>query len=74
LVHQPLLVLADEPTAALDQEAGTSVMNLLQQLCHQRGATLLVASHDPALNQRFERMLDLHNGKLFPSYTAKVSA
>lgn len=74
LVHQPLLVLADEPTAALDQEAGTCVMDLLQKMCHQRGATLLVASHDPALNQRFEQMLDLRNGKLFPNYTTKVIA
>jgi ABC-type lipoprotein export system ATPase subunit len=74
LVHQPQLVLADEPTAALDQETGAAVMNLLQELCQQRGATLLVASHDPALNQRFEQTLDLRNGKLFPSHTAKVNA
>lgn len=74
IVHQPLLVLADEPTAALDQEAGSGVMDLLQQVCQQRGATLLVASHDPALNQRFEQMLDLRNGRLFTTSLAKVSA
>ena len=68
------LLLADEPTAALDEETGAAVMNLLQELCQQRGATLLVASHDPALNQRFEQTLDLRNGKLFPSHTAKVNA
>jgi ABC-type lipoprotein export system ATPase subunit len=64
LAAQPALLLADEPTAALDEQSRDVVMTLLQESCRQRGATLIVASHDPALAHRFDRVLDLHNGGL----------
>lgn len=64
LAAHPALVLADEPTAALDEESRDRVMTLVQESCRQRGATLVVASHDPALAHRFDRVLDLHNGVL----------
>ncbi len=64
LANQPRLLLADEPTAALDSGAGAQVMDLLQEVCRARGAILLVASHDPALVERFERVADLHAGQL----------
>lgn len=60
----PALVLADEPTAALDGQAGSIVMDLLQDRCRRFGATLLVASHDPALAARFDRVVDLRGGVL----------
>ncbi len=62
LVSRPALLLADEPTAALDSQAGEIVMDLMQQLCQAQGATLIVASHDPALNQRFDQLLTLQDG------------
>ncbi len=49
LAARPALVLADEPTAALDEQSGVVVMDLLQEHCRQQRATLIVASHDPAL-------------------------
>ncbi len=64
LAAHPAVVLADEPTAALDERSGGVVMDLLQESCRQRGATLIVASHDPALAHRFDRVVDLHNGVL----------
>jgi ABC-type lipoprotein export system ATPase subunit len=64
LVNRPSLVLADEPTAALDPSAGETVIDLLQTMCAKQGATLIVASHDPTLNVRFTRVVDLHNGRL----------
>jgi len=64
LAAQPNLVLADEPTAALDADAGEVVMDLLQATCHRYHATLIVASHDPALATRFDRIVDLYNGGL----------
>lgn len=70
LIHQPQLILADEPTAALDQESSQLVIDLLQMTCRQRGATLIVASHDPALNQRFDQVLDLQHGRLVPAALA----
>lgn len=63
LANNPVLVLADEPTAALDQTAGAQVLDLLQHSCQQNKAILLVASHDPAVSGRFPHQLELENGK-----------
>ena len=70
LAAQPALVLADEPTAALDEQSRDAVMTLVQESCRQRGATLIVASHDPALTSRFDRVLDLQRGALAPANPA----
>lgn len=69
LAAQPALVLADEPTAALDAESSHAVMDLLQESCRRTGATLIVASHDPALATRFDRVVDLRNGALHEAET-----
>ncbi|WP_445682639.1 ABC transporter ATP-binding protein [Radicibacter daui] len=52
LVHEPPLVLADEPTAALDPARAAEVLALLTDLTRERGATLLVVTHDAELAQR----------------------
>jgi ABC-type lipoprotein export system ATPase subunit len=64
LAPQPAVVLADEPTAALDVESSAGVMNVLGESCRQSGATLIVASHDPALAVRFDWVIDLRAGVL----------
>ncbi|MDZ4765051.1 MAG: ABC transporter ATP-binding protein [Chloroflexota bacterium] len=64
LATRPRVLLADEPTAALDDEAGVVVMDLLQTTCAAHDAILIVASHDPALVERFERRADLRAGHL----------
>ncbi len=64
LAARPALVLSDEPTAALDTQSGAIVIDLLQDHCRREGATLLVASHDPAMAARFERIVELHKGVL----------
>ena len=55
----PVLVLADEPTASLDPEAGTIAMNLIQQSCREINAALLCVSHDPSMKERFDRRASL---------------
>lgn len=64
LANRPQLVLADEPTAALDVEAREQIMTLLQTSCQSNNASLLVSSHDPALATRFGRIFDLQAGRL----------
>jgi putative ABC transport system ATP-binding protein len=64
LAAQPAIILADEPTAALDEHASELIMNLLQDSCRQHRATLIVASHDPVLARRFDCVVDLHGGVL----------
>lgn len=56
---EPVLVLADEPTASLDPDNAKAAMNLIQQTCLEHGAALLCTSHDPALADRFERRTSL---------------
>lgn len=64
LANNPTLVLADEPTAALDSSHSQLVIDLLQETCSRNNAILLIASHDPTLFGRFGRILDLHNGQI----------
>ncbi len=51
----PVLVLADEPTASLDPENARAAMDLIQGICREKGAALLCVSHDPSMHARFER-------------------
>ncbi|MCB0209336.1 MAG: ABC transporter ATP-binding protein [Anaerolineae bacterium] len=64
LANKPALLLADEPTAALDAETGVTTMALLQKTCRQHNAALIVASHDPNLAPQFDRVIDLKFGQL----------
>ena len=60
----PVLVLADEPTASLDPDNALAAVQLIRQACRGSGAALLVTSHDPALRGTFERELHISRGKL----------
>ena len=62
LVNRPSLVVADEPTAALDQATGQSVMEVLIGLTGQLGAALVVVTHDPAVAARCGRRIDIRDG------------
>lgn len=64
LAHDPLLILADEPTGNLDFDTGASVMNVLETLVRDQGATMIVATHDRDLIPRGDRVLHLRGGKL----------
>lgn len=56
---RPTLVLADEPTASLDADSSALAMDLIQRACRDAGAALLCASHDPAMQRRFGRTIDI---------------
>ncbi len=60
---RPRLILADEPTASLDQKTGIEIMNVLDSLTKAFGTTTLVASHDPMVIQRAPRLLELRDGR-----------
>jgi len=66
LVHQPDLVLADEPTGNLDEETARQVFPVLVSLTRERGATLLMVTHDSALAGSLDRVLELRDGRLKP--------
>jgi putative ABC transport system ATP-binding protein len=64
LVHEPRLLLADEPTGNLDEQTAQQVLPLLASLVRRRGATLLTATHDRALATSADRVLEMHAGRL----------
>jgi len=64
LAPEPLLVLADEPTASLDHAHGGPLMDLMAELAQERGVTFLVASHDPSVIARAHRVFRLADGRL----------
>ncbi|WP_371348336.1 ABC transporter ATP-binding protein [Ancylobacter sp. IITR112] len=72
LVARPRILVADEPTASLDAEAGAAVAELLAALACEVGATLIVASHDVGLIATMARVLRLEGGRLVPVASAPV--
>jgi putative ABC transport system ATP-binding protein len=67
LVHQPPVLLADEPTGNLDEETASQVLRVLLSLTRSRGTTLVVVTHDASLARSADRVLELREGKLVPS-------
>jgi putative ABC transport system ATP-binding protein len=64
LANAPLLLLADEPTGALDSAAADRVLDLLAAMRDRHGMTLIIASHDPAVPARADRVTTLVDGRL----------
>jgi putative ABC transport system ATP-binding protein len=64
LVHEPSVVLADEPTANLDSVTAGAIMDLFARINAERGTTFLVATHDPAITERVPRVVRLSDGRV----------
>ena len=64
LANQPSLILADEPTAALDSHRGRQVMELFRKVAHERGAAVLVVTHDQRSLDVFDRTYEMEDGQL----------
>lgn len=63
LVNEPPLILADEPTGALDSETTAEIMDLFAEL-HHEGNTIVMVTHDPDLQRYFDRTIVLRDGRL----------
>lgn len=66
IVNDPKILLADEPTAALDSATGQGIIDLLLAV-RERGGALLVATHDPRVAERCDRVVLMHDGRLTDS-------
>lgn len=64
LSTDPKLVLADEPTGSLDSERGREMLGLLSELCRERGAAVLLVTHDPEAAAYADRVHTLRDGRL----------
>lgn len=73
LLRRPGVIIADEPTASLDADAGAEVGRLLLELADQEGATLIVVSHDERLTERLDRRIRLASGRIVGDTATEVS-
>ena len=64
LAAQPELLLADEPTAALDGRTGREVVELLRRLAREQGCGVLMVTHDPRILDVADRLLEMEDGLL----------
>ncbi|MCX6905509.1 MAG: ABC transporter ATP-binding protein [Verrucomicrobia bacterium] len=64
LANQPSLILADEPTAALDSQRGRQVMELFRKVAHERGSAVMVVTHDHRSLDVFDRTYEMEDGQL----------
>jgi putative ABC transport system ATP-binding protein len=64
LVHNPNIVLADEPTGNLDEETGQHILELLDRLTRRAGKTMILVTHNPEAAEHADRILVLKDGNL----------
>lgn len=74
LVSHPKLVLADEPTAALDSKSGRNVVNLMQKLAKEQGCTILMVTHDNRILDIADRIVHMEDGYLAKDATVLANA
>ncbi len=64
LAKNPKLLLCDEPTGALDYQTGKAILKLLQDMCRERGMTVIVITHNTAIAPMADRVIEIKNGKV----------
>jgi putative ABC transport system ATP-binding protein len=64
VIHDPFLLLADEPTGSLDAETGTRVLELLVGLARNEGRTMIIVTHSDAVARATDRVLAIRDGRL----------
>ena len=72
IVAEPAVILADEPTANLDQATGAALMDLMRELNQERGITFIFSTHDPMVLERADRVVKLIDGQVVGHATGKT--
>ena len=73
LVHEPRLLVCDEPTAALDGRSGRTVMHLLRQVAVQPGRAVIIVTHDSRVYGFGDRMLTMEDGRIVGDHAQEVT-
>ena len=73
LVSHPKVVLADEPTAALDKKSGRDVVELMQRLAKEQGCTILMVTHDNRILDIADRIVNMEDGRLASDTSSESS-
>jgi putative ABC transport system ATP-binding protein len=74
LVNNPAIILADEPTGNLDSKSGAEIMDIFESLNRDRGLTVVLVTHDPAIAAHTQRVIRLLDGKVTDDEGRKPSA
>lgn len=69
LVHNPKLVVCDEPTAALDAKTGHSVMEILREIANDQNRAVLIVTHDSRIYHFADRILEMSDGRIVGDFT-----
>ncbi|HEC81272.1 MAG TPA: ABC transporter ATP-binding protein, partial [Thermoplasmatales archaeon] len=73
LINDPIIVLADEPTGALDSKSSKEIMELLENLNRNRGVTIVFVSHDEEIAGYGKRRIELKDGRIVSDHKTKKS-
>lgn len=74
LVAHPAIILADEPTAALDSKSGRDVVNIMQKLAREQGSTILLVTHDDRILDIADRLVHMEDGRLVNNSVKQAAA
>ncbi len=74
LINDPDVILADEPTGALDSKTGENVMKLLINLNKEKNKSIVIVTHDPSLVRYAQRVIELKDGKVLREYSNRRKA
>jgi len=74
MVTSPKILLADEPTGALDSNTGLQVMDLFRKINKEEGTTIIIVTHDPGIGASTKRCIKIFDGQLVDSPSSKSSA
>ena len=73
LVNDPAILLADEPTGALDSKTGREILDLFEQLHRERGITVILVTHDPNVAKRAERVVSVRDGRIESDISSRTA-
>jgi putative ABC transport system ATP-binding protein len=73
LVNDPAILLADEPTGALDSKTGREILDLFEQLHRERGITVILVTHDPNVAKRAERVVSVRDGRIESDISSRAA-
>lgn len=65
IINKPRLILADEPTGALDRTTSKDMMDLLTGINKEKGTTVIIATHDPFIYEQCQRIIRIEDGEIF---------
>ena len=64
LAKEPSMLLCDEPTGALDSNTGVLILSLLQDMCHEKNATVVIVTHNSQLSEAADKLIRIKNGQI----------